>query len=115
MTKGDAVFCRADLILTYADNIFGKLRAEKWLRGLDRLVFIERLAYFMGEGNALHPFREGNGRTQRAFFQELARRARFDLDYGKIDGDALLRADIDAYNKDFAPLISLLEKMVMKL
>jgi cell filamentation protein len=115
MTKGDAVFCRADLILTYADNIFAKLRAEKWLRGLDRATFIERLAYYMGEVNALHPFREGNGRTQRAFFQELARRAKYDLDYGKVDADDLLRADIDAYNKDFAPLTSLLEAMVARL
>jgi hypothetical protein len=37
------------------------------------------------------------------------------LDYGAADADELLRADIDAYNKDFAPLMSLLETMVTKL
>ncbi|MDR0818739.1 MAG: Fic family protein [Oscillospiraceae bacterium] len=115
MYKGDAMFCRADLIITYADSVFGKLRNEKWLRGLDRAAFIERLAYFMGEVNALHPFREGNGRTQRAFFQELTHRAKYDLDFGKVDGSELLQADIDAYNKDFVPLISLLNTMVTKL
>jgi fido (protein-threonine AMPylation protein) len=35
-------------------------------------VFTERLTYYLGEINAIHPFREGNGRAQRAFFRQLA-------------------------------------------
>ena len=114
MTKGETTFCRADLIPTYANQIFGKLRDEKWLRGLPREAFIERLAYYMAEVNALHPFREGNGRTQRAFFEELARRARYELNYGKVDPQELLQADVNAYNKDYELLISLLDKAVQK-
>ncbi len=111
--KGDTEFCRADLIYTYADNIFGKLKSENWLRKLDRKTFIERLAYFMGEVNALHPFREGNGRAQRIFFTELTRRCKYELDFGGVDGEALLQADIAAYNKDYAPLMSLLDKKMI--
>jgi cell filamentation protein len=111
--KGDTEFCRADVIYTYADHTFGKLKSENWLRKLDRKAFIERLAYFMAEVNILHPFREGNGRAQRIFFAELARRAKYELDFGGIDGDALLQADVAAYNKDYAPLMNLLdEKMI---
>lgn len=112
-SKGDSEFCRADVIYEYADNIFGKLKSEKWLRGLERQVFIERLAYFMGEINALHPFREGNGRTQRIFFAEITRRAKYDLDFGKVDSEALLEADIAAYNKDYTPLIALLDEKML--
>ncbi len=108
--KGDTEFCRADRIHAYADNVFGRLKTENWLRKLERKSFIERLAYYMGEINALHPFREGNGRAQRIFFTELTRRARYDLDFGKVDAETLLQADIAAYNKDYAPLISLLDK-----
>ena len=111
-SKGETVFCVADMIPTYADSIFGKLRAERWLRGLERGEFIERLAYFMGEVNALHPFREGNGRTQRIFFAELARRAKYELDYSQVEPDALLEADIAAYNKDYSFLTALSEKML---
>ncbi|MCL1829916.1 MAG: Fic family protein [Oscillospiraceae bacterium] len=107
--KGETEFCRAPMIYTYADNIFGKLKAENWLRGLDRVAIIKRLSYFMSEINTLHPFREGNGRTQRIFFAELARRAKYELDFSKVDADALLEADIAAYNKDFDPLITLLD------
>ena len=113
-SKGDTMFCIADVIPVYADNTFGKLRGEKWLRGLERTVFIERLAYYMAELNALHPFREGNGRTQRAFFAELARRARYGLDFSVTDPDALLEADINAYNRDYALLTTILDNAVVR-
>jgi cell filamentation protein len=114
-SKGNSEFCRAPMIHAYANNVFGKLRAENWLRGLDCQAFIERLAYFMGEINTLHPFREGNGRVQRLFFTELARRARYGLDFRVVDANELLDADISAYNKDYAPLVFLLSNMVGKL
>jgi cell filamentation protein len=111
--KGDAVFCLAERIPSYSETIFRKLREEKWMRGLAREAFIERMAYYMGEINALHPFREGNGRTQRIFFAELARRARYTLDFSQIEPDDLLEADISAYNKDFLPLMNLLGRMLV--
>ena len=111
-SKGNTMFCIADMIPTYAENIFGKLRDEKWLRGLEKDDFIKRVAYYMGEINALHPFREGNGRTQRIFFAELARRAKYELDFGQIKPNELLEADIAAYNKDYSLLTVLLEKML---
>ena len=111
-SKGDTVFCVSDMIPAYAENIFGKLRQEKWLRNLSRTNFIERMAYFMGEVNTLHPFREGNGRTQRLFFTELARRAKYDLDFGLAEADKLLEADIAAYNKDYSLLEDMLDDMI---
>lgn len=112
-SKGETEFVRAPMIYTYADNIFGKLRNEKWLRGLTREQFIERLAYYMAEINTLHPFREGNGRTQRLFFEELARRARYEINFGNADPDMLLEADIEAYNKNYTPMIALLEQIIV--
>jgi cell filamentation protein len=52
--------------------VFNKLAAEEHLAGLDREAFAERAGYYLGEVNAVHPFREGNGRAQREFFRELA-------------------------------------------
>ena len=111
-SKGTTTFCLADMIPSYADNIFGKLRQENWLRGLNRDDFVKRLAYFMGEVNALHPFRDGNGRTQRIFFAELTRRAKFELDFSSVTPDELLEADITAYEKDYSLLENLLDRMV---
>jgi cell filamentation protein len=47
--------------------------------------FVERLAYYYGEINARHPFREGNGRTQRAFTRQLAASAGWSVDWSDLD------------------------------
>jgi cell filamentation protein len=74
-----AMFCLPQYIDSSAVVIFRQLRDEDCLRGLRRDAFVSRLAYYLGEVNALHPFREGNGRAQRAFFGQLARDAGFTL------------------------------------
>jgi len=111
--KGNTEFVRAPMIYTFADNLFGKLRGEKWLRGLPRDKFIDRLAYYMAEINTLHAFREGNGRTQHVFFEELGRRARYEINFGNVEPEQLLEADIAAYNKDYAPMLALLDGKII--
>jgi len=78
IAKG-AMFCLPHYIDSSAAVIFGELHDEDCLRGLRRDAFVGRLAHYLGEVNALHPFREGNGRAQRAFFGQLARDAGFTL------------------------------------
>jgi cell filamentation protein len=75
IAKG-AMFCLPQYVDSSASVIFRGLHDEDCLRGLHHDVFVGRLAYYLGEVNALHPFREGNGRAQRAFFGRLARDAR---------------------------------------
>lgn len=53
----------------------GELRADNELRGMSRKQFIDRLAYHHDQLNCVHPFREGNGRTQRVFWNRVARDA----------------------------------------
>lgn len=74
-------FCLPQYIESAAAGIFRALRDENLLRGLNRSTFTERLTYYLGEVNAVHPFREGNGRAQRAFFEQLASDADFILDW----------------------------------
>jgi len=77
-------FCLPQYIESSAAEIFRALHAESLLRGLPRDVFTERLTHYLGEVNALHPFREGNGRAQRAFFEQLASDAGFLLDCARL-------------------------------
>ena len=51
---------------------FGKLAKERLLVSLAEGEFAEGAAFYLGEINAIHPFREGNGRTQREFIRQLA-------------------------------------------
>lgn len=61
------------------------LEQEDYLCGLPRDTFIERLSWFYGEINVLHPFRLGNGLTQRIFFEQLAIHAGYLLDWRDVD------------------------------
>ena len=71
IAKGNT-FCNVRFISSQADAIFSKLKEEYYLAGLEEYMFTKRLAYYFSEINALHPFREGNGRSQREFIRSLA-------------------------------------------
>lgn len=65
-------FCYCANIQSQLDSIFTQLHKENLLKDItDRDQYVSRLAYYFGELNAVHPFREGNGRTQRKFIQQL--------------------------------------------
>ena len=85
-------FCLPRYIESSAAEIFRALHGENLLRGLPREVFTERLTCYLGEINAVHPFRDGNGRAQRAFFEQLASDAGFILDWQHLDADRNIAA-----------------------
>lgn len=75
---------------------FDRLKDMNELRGLDRLRLIDELTDFYNELNLLHPFREGNGRTQRLFFSLLLRRLGYRISFDECDTDKLMMATIYA-------------------
>jgi cell filamentation protein len=110
LAKGNTVFAMPENIAAEGRRIFASFRDED-LALLDRNQFISRLAYYYGELNVLHPFREGNGRTQKLLFEEIARRHGYMLAWPNIDVDDLLRALITAY---FEQDYQLLESLFLK-
>lgn len=77
-----------------AKYIFDSLRKENCLKNLNRDDFIRRLAYFYEQLNFIHPFREGNGRTQRIFWQRVANRAGYKIDWSEVIGEELDNASL---------------------
>lgn len=112
LAKGNSIFCRGSLIQSNAARIFGSLAKENYLCNLNKQAFVSRLAYYMGEINALHPFREGNGRTAREFFRQLALHANFLLDFSKTRKEDLLIADINAFNGIYDDLTVILNNAI---
>jgi cell filamentation protein len=114
LSKGGSIFCRGSLIQFNAERIFGDLAKENYLCNLGKSAFISRMAYYMGEINALHPFREGNGRTGREFFRQLSLHAQYILDFNNTRKEDLLAADISAFNGVYDDLIGILGNAVTK-
>ena len=59
-------------IEAYAEETFRKLAEKDFLQGLPRNEFVTEATELLGHLNAIHPFREGNGRAQREFIRQLA-------------------------------------------
>jgi cell filamentation protein len=80
------------------DRTFETLVSEGHLKGLPMDLFVRRAAFFLGELNTLHPFREGNGRTQREFIRELALEAGYRLNWGLVTQKQMYEASSLSHN-----------------
>jgi cell filamentation protein len=81
ISKGGHLFAAARFLDSAVRLILEKLASERHLVSLAPGLFSGRAAYFLGELNAAHPFREGNGRTQREFIRELGLKAGHYIDW----------------------------------
>ena len=100
ISRGNSRFANVRFIESAASDIFNKLARENWLRGLDADTLSKRLAHYLSEINALHPFREGNGRVQRIFISQLSQSAGYQLDYSDLEQEQIYRAMELAFNGD---------------
>lgn len=75
MSIGSYRFCRAELLMKSLIALLDQLAGERFLMNLSPGAFSERAGYYLGELNAIHPFRDGNGRTQREFIRQIGLRA----------------------------------------
>jgi cell filamentation protein len=107
-----ALFALPEHIEPYLTGQLSRLAGENHLRNLERGLFIERLTDYLAEVNAVHPFREGNGRTQRSFFGQLARDAGYEIRWDRLDPARNIEASVASLNGDNSKLHSLLRDLV---
>ncbi len=108
ISKGGHLFAHHTHIQSAAVPIFKQLAEEKHLAGLDPAAFSERAAHYLGEVNALHPFREGNGRTQREFISHLAAATGYYIAWENVKRDDMLQASIASFKGDTSQLAALI-------
>ncbi|MFJ8628176.1 Fic/DOC family protein [Kitasatospora sp. NPDC093550] len=115
IAKGNTQFCLVRMIPGFADDVFGRLaRRQDHLRGLDRDQFLTGLADLYGDVNALHPFREGNGRAQRAFLGQLAADAGHPIDWTRLDPERNTLASIASFNGNTGPVRAMLADLTIE-
>ena len=98
ISKKGTVFTSPESIEPLADRIFSGLQKENCYIGYDNDRYIESIVDFYCRTNMLHPFREGNGRTQRVFLTQLIRHSGHDINFSTIDTDELMIATIQSAN-----------------
>jgi cell filamentation protein len=112
LTKDASTFCYPENIGREMRELFAWLGEEDYLRECDVDTFSRESTHFLAQLNAIHPFREGNGRTQLTFLALLADRAGHPLDLDKLDSAAMLEAMIASFNGDEDPLTTIVRTLV---
>ena len=111
IAKGNQ-FCNYLYLEDYADKFFKELKAERYLTKTPPDDFHNRLTHYFSEINVLHPFREGNGRTQRVFIEYLARSAGRHVDFSTVEGYEMIEASALAYGHEYDMLTDMFRRIV---
>ena len=111
--KGEFIFCTLPYIRSTLDGLFETLSEEQDLLGVNLEAFARRGAEILGTLNAVHPFREGNGRAQREFVRELAHKNGYWVDWSKVSREELCKAsDASFMRGENAPFEEMLRKVI---
>ena len=110
--KGN-IFCTTRYISDYARTVFGSYYPKCYEARNDRDSFIRTLADNYGDLNALHPFREGNGRAQREFARCVCLECGYFIDWTGTSHREMLSASRLSFDKgDSSAFIKIFSKIV---
>lgn len=114
ISKNGDRFAQPAFIESAGRQLGAAIAKENNLRGLEKPQFVERLALYYSDWNALHPFREGNGRTTRELIGQIAREAGYELDQTRIDNskDQWNDAARRSFHGDLGPVKEILTEAI---
>ena len=104
------LFCLCEYIDSFANDIFGRLKKEQYFIKYSYEVKLKKLVELFADINALHPFREGNGRSQREFIEELAKINGIDLNLTTVSKEDMIIASHDIINGHYEKLFDIFKK-----
>lgn len=99
LSKGSSSFLPASRLGTGLGEVERLANADAAMSS-DPETFADAAGEVLSALNHAHPFREGNGRTQRAFVEQLAHRAGHSIDFEGVTGERMIQASIEAHGGD---------------
>jgi cell filamentation protein len=111
ISKPNALFPPPEHLKSNLDALLTELAHENLLNDLPVEPWIHRAAYYLGEINAIHPFREGNGRAQREFIRQLAVANGHELTWRELAPERMIEASQRSFlRKDYFGLAQILRE-----
>lgn len=104
ISKGQTVFQFPSFIERGVAYVHNQLEQRDFLKGLSPEEFAAEAAEIVSDLNYAHPFREGNGRTQLLYLEQLAEQAGHSLDIAELRTHGWIEASIAAQNQNFEPM-----------
>jgi cell filamentation protein len=87
-------------------DVHQRLVRTAFLRGSSRVEFAAAAGRIIGDVNYVHPFREGNGRTQLFYLEQLAERAGHPIDLARLEPRSWLAASRTSHTGDYEPMVA---------
>lgn len=104
IAKGSTQFQHRRFIQTGMADIHRRLQSKSYLTNTSIAGFAKEAGQIIGDLNHVHPFREGNGRTQLVYLAQLAMKAGHDINLSRINKERWLSASIAAHKADYTPM-----------
>ena len=104
ISKGGHQFQFRQYIETGMADVHRRLEHADFFRGLSSAEFAKAAGTIIGDVNYVHPFREGNGRTQLYYLEQLAEQAGHSIDLTRIEPKRWLEASKTAHSGDYTSM-----------
>ena len=114
ISKGESDFLPSSRIDMAMNSIHKKTIGKRYFQDLDQNTFAKLVAEIIGDINYIHPFREGNGRTQLIYLQQLSAKAGHALALETINREEWIKASISAQNTDYEGMFRCILKSMVK-
>ena len=100
LAKANSVFCFPEYIGENLDRLLAELaqQVQSPIKTADGAAHVA--GWLLHGLNCIHPFRDGNGRTQALFTVMALRRAGWTIDYSALETEQFLSAMVDAFQTD---------------
>lgn len=114
ITKGGHTFQFSESIPTGMTYVHRRLAEANFLRGLSANGFAAEAGHIMGDVNYVHPFREGNGRTQLEYLKQLAGQAGHEIDLTVLDREPgrWIEASRASQDGDYVPMAHMIRSAI---
>ena len=99
ISKSGSMFCYPENIKRELTKVFDSLRLSNHLTGLEQNDFVIAAAHVLAELNAIHAFRDGNGRVQLAFLALLSFKAGHQLNFTQLNPGLFLKCMIESFKE----------------
>jgi cell filamentation protein len=110
--KSGIWFCYPEHIKGEMAKLFDWLKSEDYFQSLSGMEFSMKAARFLSELNAIHPFREGNGRTQMSLLTILIDNSGLPFNVAQLEPTRAMDAMIVSFRGNLLPLEELIFDLV---
>jgi cell filamentation protein len=113
IVKGKTMFANALYVPAALEDLVTRINRDITSKSITANNISDKLAYYYSELNMIHPFREGNGRTQKIFIEKVADKLGYSLQLEKVDSKKLLEVTIESVNGTGRPLKKVFEEVIV--